>query len=110
MIKPEQNHPLHFGAYTVTWVTGQILRRSRPLPLSPKAVAVLWVLASRAGQLVSKDELLTEVWAETVVSEGVLTNCIRELRQTLGDTTAKPRYIETVHRRGYRLLSTVSTQ
>jgi DNA-binding winged helix-turn-helix (wHTH) protein/predicted ATPase len=103
----KSNQPLHFGPYVVTGLNGQVLRRDRPLPLSPKAVAVLGVLASRAGQLVSKDELFAAVWAETVVSEGVLTNCIRELRQALGDTPAKPRYIETVHRRGYRFLAEV---
>lgn len=107
MEKFEQNSSLRFWPYDVTGINGQLLRRDRPLPVSPKAVAVLWVLASRAGQLVSKDDLFATVWAETVVSDGVLTSCIHELRQALGDAASKPRYIETVHRRGYRFLAEV---
>jgi DNA-binding winged helix-turn-helix (wHTH) protein len=108
MAKLEPDQPLRFGLYVVTGVNGQVLRRDRPLALSPKAVAVLWVLASRAGRLVSKDDLFAAVWAGTVVSEGVLTGCVYELRQALGDTANKPRYIETVHRRGYRFLPAVT--
>ncbi len=108
MQKDEQLPTLHFGAYKITGATGQILRRSRPLALSPKAVAVLWALAQRAGQVVSKEELFAAVWPETIVSEGVLTNCIHELRQALGETTAKPRYLETVPRRGYRFIAPVA--
>ena len=69
---------------------------------------MLWTLVQRPGQVVSKEELFTAVWPETVVSEGVLTSRIRELRQALGDTTATPRYIETVSRRGYRFIEKVS--
>src|SRR5438094_714575 len=48
------------------------------------------------------------VWRETVVSEGVLTNCIAELRQALGDDAKRPRFIATVHRRGYRFIAPLS--
>src|SRR5262249_55272330 len=66
-------------------------------------------LVQRAGQVVSKDELFQAVWPDTVVSEGVLTSRIRELRQALRDPTAKPRYIETVSRRGYRFIAPLSS-
>jgi DNA-binding winged helix-turn-helix (wHTH) protein len=109
MTKFEANQPLSFGPYEITGQSGQVLRDNRPLALSPKAVAVLWVLVSRAAQVVSKDELFAAVWPETVVSEGVLTNCIHGLRQALGEVTAKPRYIETVSRRGYRFIAEVQS-
>ncbi len=109
MQKDEQFPALHFCSYKITGANGQILRRSRPLALSPKAVAVLWTLAQRAGQVVSKEELFAAAWPETIVSEGVLTNCIHELRQALGETTAKPRYLETVPRRGYRFIAEVQS-
>ena len=48
------------------------------------------------------------MWADTVVSEGVLTACIRDLRRALGDAARQPRYIETVHRRGYRFVAEVT--
>ena len=107
MQKDEQLPALHFGAYKITGAPGQILCRSRPLALSPKAVAMLWTLAQRARQVVSKEELFAAAWPETIVSEGVLTNCIHELRPALGETTAKPRYLETVPRRGYRFIAEV---
>ena len=110
MEKGETNQALHFGPYEITGDKGQVLQRNHPLALSPKAVAVLWTLVQRPGQVVSKEELFTAVWPETIVSEGVLTSRIRELRQALGDTTAKPRYIETVSRRGYRFIEKVSQE
>ena len=107
MEKGEANQAVRFGPYEITGAQGQVLQRNRPLALSPKAVAVLWMLVQRPGQVVSKEKLFTAVWPETVVSEGVLTSRVRELRQALGDTTAKPRYIETVSRRGYRFIEKV---
>ena len=59
--------------------------------------------------MVSKEELFQTVWAETVVSEAALTFCIRELRRALGDEAREPRYIETVHRRGFRFIAAVTT-
>src|SRR5512145_130106 len=76
----------------------------RRLPLTPKAFAVLRHLVEHAGRLVTKDELLTAVWRDTVVSEAALTTCIRDLRKSLDDSSRTPRYIETVHRRGFRFI------
>jgi DNA-binding winged helix-turn-helix (wHTH) protein len=67
-------------------------------------------LAEHAGCLVTKEELLREAWPDTVVSEWALTTCIHEIRKTLGDNPHAPRYIETVHRRGYRFLPTTTAQ
>jgi DNA-binding winged helix-turn-helix (wHTH) protein len=108
MQKDETNQPVRFGPFAITGLQGQVLRRGRPLALSPKAVAMLWTLAQRPGQVVSKDELFRAVWPETIVSEGVLTSRIRELRQALGDAAGKARYIETVSRRGYRFIAPIA--
>jgi predicted ATPase/DNA-binding winged helix-turn-helix (wHTH) protein len=78
------------------------------IPLSPKTFAVLRCLVSQAGQLVTKDALLAAVWPETVVSESILTVAIRTLRRVLGDQARIPRFIETVHGRGYRFIAPVS--
>jgi DNA-binding winged helix-turn-helix (wHTH) protein len=92
-----------FGAFrldaspTCLWRDGQLL------PLAPKPLAVLAYLVARAGQVVTKDELLEGVWPETVVSEGVLKTCLAQIRRVLGETAQEPQYIATVHRRGYRL-------
>jgi hypothetical protein len=58
--------------------------------------------------LVTKDELLAAVWPELEVSEGVLTNCVGELRKGLGETTQAPRSIATVRGRGYRCIAPVT--
>ena len=75
----------------------------------PKDFAVLHYLVMHAGQLVTKEELLQTVWVETRVSAGVLKTSIERLRRTLGDSAKTPRFIETVQRRGYRFLPTVTT-
>src|SRR5262247_1190213 len=77
--------------------------------LPPKVFAVLRLLVEHAGQLVTKEALLQAVWPETMVSEAVLTNCIGELRKVLGETSQAPRFIQTVHRRGYRFIGHLPT-
>jgi DNA-binding winged helix-turn-helix (wHTH) protein len=55
--------------------------------------------------LVTKEALFQAVWPDTAVSDAVLTNRIAELRQTLGDDAKRPRFVATVHRRGYRFVA-----
>ena len=76
--------------------------------LTGKAFAVLCHLVTHAGELVTKDELFQAVWPETVVSDAALASCIKELRQALRDKAREWRYIETVHRRGYRFLPAIT--
>ena len=71
-------------------------------------MAVLASLVAQAGQVVTKEALLETVWPETVVTEGVLKGCIRQIRQALGETGATRQYIATVHRRGYRFVAPVT--
>ena len=79
------------------------------LRLRPKTFAVLCYLVKRAQQLVTKAQLLDALWAETCVSDSALKSCVRELRAALSDDPKAPQFIETVHRRGYRFLPTVTT-
>lgn len=76
--------------------------------LEPKAMQVLALLAERAGQVVEKQEILDDVWQGTHVSDEVLPNAIWELRKALGDDARKPRFIQTLPKRGYRLIAPVS--
>ena len=99
--------PLCFGPYRFDPHTGQLWRGKQEVRLTGKAAAVLRHLVERAGQVVTKDELFRAVWPETVVSDAALTACIQELRQALRDHAKHPRYIETVHRRGFRFLGKV---
>lgn len=72
--------------------------------LSPKAAKVLLSLVQEPGRVWSREALLDAVWSEQTLGEEVLTQAIAELRRALGDDFRRPRYIETVHKTGYRLL------
>jgi DNA-binding winged helix-turn-helix (wHTH) protein/TolB-like protein len=80
------------------------------IPLQPKVFDVLVAFAERAGQLVSRDELMEIVWADTFVEESNLRFCIHSLRKTLGKDKEGNDYIETVPTRGYRFLAEITTQ
>jgi DNA-binding winged helix-turn-helix (wHTH) protein/predicted ATPase len=84
-------------------------RGSRRIALRPKDYAVLQYLAESPGQLVTKTALLDAVWPGIVVTEAVLKACINRLRQALGDDARAPQYLETAHRRGYRLIAPITT-
>ena len=79
-------------------------RGAQRIALRPKTLAVLQCLLAHPGQLVTKATLLDAVWPETTVNDVALMICIRELRQALGDNPKAPRFIETMHRRGYRFV------
>jgi DNA-binding winged helix-turn-helix (wHTH) protein/predicted ATPase len=99
-----------FGAFRLDASPTCLWRQGQLLPLPPKPLAVLAYLVARAGQVVTKDELLEAVWPETVVSEGVLKTCLAQIRRVLGETAQAPQYIATVHRRGYRFIAPVTVQ
>ena len=76
--------------------------------LAPKPFEVLCCLVERSGQLVTKDELLDAVWSDLHVSEASLTVAMNAVRAALGDDRSAPRFIETVTRRGYRFIASVT--
>ena len=96
----------HFalGKFRFNTRTGELRHERAEVKLTPRATAVLKVLVDRAQELVTKQELFDSVWDGLAVSDDALTSCIQELRGALGDDARSPRYIETRHRRGYRLM------
>lgn len=99
---------LTFGEYRLDPVSGHLYQGQSPVPLTPKAFALLHYLAARSGRLVSKQELLDAVWPGVFVGDAVLKTAVRDLRRALVDDPHTPRYIETAHRRGYRFVAPVS--
>src|SRR5262249_2957492 len=99
--------PIRFSPFVLDVVEGRLVRGSEVVPLRHRALAVLPYLAVRPNRLVTKDELLAAVWSGVSVSEIVLAVCVSELRKGLGDSAKVPRFIETVHGRGYRFIATV---
>lgn len=104
--QPEAGREIRFGRFRLHPTRG-LTRGQAEVRVTPKSLAVLRLLASRAGDVVSKEELFRSVWPGTAVSDAALTSCIQELRHALGDDARDSRFIETVHRRGYRFVARV---
>jgi TolB-like protein len=96
--------PFRFGPYTVRPAAGELDTPDGTRHLEPRVMDVLVCLARRAGEVVSREELIERVWAGRIVVDDAVTRCIRELRLALGDSRAQPTCIETIPKRGYRLL------
>jgi DNA-binding winged helix-turn-helix (wHTH) protein/TolB-like protein/Flp pilus assembly protein TadD len=94
---------LRIGEWTVEPALNQLSASGRAVKIEPKAMEVLLCLAARAGKVASREELLDEVWRGAVVGDDALTQVIIKLRKALGDA-----YIETIPKRGYRLIAPVS--
>ena len=99
-----------FTSFQLDVANASLRRGKQALFLTPKAFNVLRYLVEHAGQLVTKDDLWRAVWAGVTVTDAALTVCVSEIRKALGDEPKRPRYIETVHRLGYRFIARVSTQ
>ena len=98
---------LSFHSFRLDPADHRLWSGSTPVGLRPKTFAVLRYLVERPGKLVRNDELLDAVWEGSAVTPGTLNTSIRELRKALGDDARQPRYIETVHRRGFRFVAPV---
>jgi len=97
-----------FEPFRLDALDERLWEREKSVRLGRKALAVLQRLVSRPGELVTKDDLLAAAWPDTAVCEAVLTTAMRELRRALGDQARVPRFIETVHGRGYRFIASVT--
>jgi TolB-like protein/DNA-binding winged helix-turn-helix (wHTH) protein/tetratricopeptide (TPR) repeat protein len=97
----------HLDGICVEPASGAILTAEGEIRVEPRVMDVLILLATHAGQVVTREEFINTVWNGTFVTDEVLSRCIYRLRQVLGDNPKKPRYIETVPKRGYRLIGPV---
>ena len=95
---------MRFDAFELDETNARLLRDGRPLSVAPTPFAVLCALARQPGSLISKGALLDAVWGHRFVSEAVLKTAISDLRTVLQDDARRPRFIETVSRRGYRFI------
>jgi DNA-binding winged helix-turn-helix (wHTH) protein/tetratricopeptide (TPR) repeat protein len=100
----QSSNDFTFGQFRLDNTNECLWHGERAIPLRPKAFAVLKLLVERPGQLVNKQQVIDTVWPGTFVSDAVLKDCIRQLREALQDDAAAPTYIETAHRRGYRFI------
>jgi len=93
-----------FGSFTVDGRAREIFKKGKKLEVQPQPMQVLVSLLENAGEVVTREELRQKIWpADTFVDfEHSLNTAIKKLRQALGDNAARPKYIETLTRRGYR--------
>jgi pimeloyl-ACP methyl ester carboxylesterase/DNA-binding winged helix-turn-helix (wHTH) protein len=105
---PADEPALVFGPFRLEIADATLWHGSQTLPLTPKAFSVLQCLVQRRGRLVTKDELYNAVWPRVFVGDAVLKVCVLEIRRVLADDAKAPRFIETVHRRGYRFIAPVT--
>jgi DNA-binding winged helix-turn-helix (wHTH) protein/tetratricopeptide (TPR) repeat protein len=103
----KQTKPVFFSDFKFDPANQCVWRGTESVSLTPKSFAVLGFLLANQSRLVTKEELLQEVWRDSYVSDAVLKVCVREIRKALNDDPATPRFIETVHRRGYRFIAPV---
>jgi len=95
---------LPFGDFVLLPAEGRLLRGGCDIPLAPKPFETLLYLIRHADHVVGKHELLDAVWPGTYISEDGLVQCVVEIRRALGDSAKAPRYVQTLPKRGYRLL------
>lgn len=107
MATASSNLPLRFGVFELNAATGELRKSGHAVRLRPQALKVLVLLASRPGQLVTREEVREKIWGnETFVDfEHGLNLCIREVRAALDDDADTPRYVETLPKRGYRFIA-----
>jgi DNA-binding winged helix-turn-helix (wHTH) protein len=93
-----------FGSFRLDVVEKQLLCKGECVSLTPKAFDTLLILIEHSGEILEKEELMRLLWPDTCVEENNLSQNIHMLRRALGDDSERPRYIQTLPRRGYRFL------
>ena len=96
-----------FGDFVLDPADRQLLRGGERVDLNARYFDALVLLVREHGRLVEKDRFFADVWDDVVVSDGALTQCVKEIRKQLGDDASDPRYVETVPRHGYRFIGPV---
>jgi len=103
----QDRHLYEFDSFVLDAGNRILLKDGVNVRLNPKALETLLVLVQNPVQVVEKDRFLKEVWPDSFVEEGSLSQNIHELRKALGDDSSEPRYIETIPKRGYRFVAQV---
>jgi len=100
-------NPFRIGEWLVEPSLNRISNGDTTTQLELKVMDVFVCLAERAGEVLTRQEIVDRVWATEFISDNTLTHAITEIRNALGDDARNPSFIETIHRRGYRLITSV---
>ena len=100
--------PFRLGEWLVEPRRDQVIGADQRIKIEPRAMRLLICLSEHPGEVVTREQLLEEVWQGAFVSDEVLTSAVRKLRKALGDDAHAPRFIQTLPGEGYRLNAPVS--
>jgi TolB-like protein/DNA-binding winged helix-turn-helix (wHTH) protein/Tfp pilus assembly protein PilF len=106
-VSEDKDRVYAFGPFILNAAERLLMRDGETVPLAPRVFDTLVVLIERHGSLLTKDDLLSQLWPDTFVEEGTLTRNISDLRKALSEVPGGERYIETVPRHGYRFVAPV---
>lgn len=98
---------IRFGGYELDVAAFELRRDGEPVDMEPQVFDVLHYLATRAGELVTKEQLLDDVWGDRFVSDSSLSSRIKSARAVVGDDGTRQAVIKTVHGRGFRFIAPV---
>jgi DNA-binding winged helix-turn-helix (wHTH) protein len=105
---PHSCHRVRFGQFEADLHTGELWRSGRKLKLTGQPFSVLAMLLERPGEVISRAELQRRLWPDTYVDiDHNLNTAINTLRQVLADSAERPRFVETLSRRGYRFIAPI---
>lgn len=92
------------GPWRADHATGRLNGPDRVVQVEPKVMDLLFLLAARPGEVFSRETLFATLWPGVTVSDDALAQCVSKLRRALADDPRRPRYVETLSKRGYRLI------
>jgi TolB-like protein/DNA-binding winged helix-turn-helix (wHTH) protein/tetratricopeptide (TPR) repeat protein len=106
----ESAAPIRFGAFELDATNGELRKAGITLKIHPQPLQVLLLLTQHAGEVVTREQIREQLWGQNtfVDFEHGINFCIAQVRGTLGDNSEKPRYVETLARRGYRFIAPVT--
>ena len=102
------NKPFMIGDWKVEPDLDRIVRGTERRAVRPQVMSLLVYLAAQGGSVAKSEKLLRDLWPNKIVTDATLYNCIAELRRLLDDGSGNRRYVETIHKKGYRLREPVT--
>lgn len=107
MVRERGEQIYRFADFALDANEHRLQRGEQEIYLRPKTFETLIYLIGRHGHLVTKDELLDNIWHDTIVTEATVAHCIEEIRKALGDDAHHPQYLKTIPRVGYKFIGRV---
>lgn len=101
-------HKFSFTEFIVDAKANLIIKNGQEKRIETKVMSLLILLASNAGEVITRKQILAEIWPDVIVGEEVIAQIIYNLRNALGDDAKRPKYIETIPKKGYRFIVEIS--